>query len=593
MALIAIETFGGEIPRTTPRLLEQTQATIAINCDLGRGHLEPLNGPLRVATIPSGTKTIFKHDVKGWMTWNKDVNVVKSAVLDVDGEAPLGHIFVTGDKSYPTQYFANGVTKRLGIPRPGIAPTVKLTLGAGKSTTRAYAWGAVNLTGAPARYGFEAALKELEDDTSDVSVLSEPTINEDGTVNIERSSTYCYTLVQSLANGIWQQESAPSPASEVVDVIDGAGVTISGFVVPNITDLTISAIRIYRSATGSSGSSEFQFVAEIPVSQKSYLDAALDAELSGELLETTTWDCIPDDAIGMIKTDNGIYAAFRGNEVLLSEPFIPYAFPESYRNTVEDTIVALGHTDNTIIVLTKGRPYLITGSEPESMIYTHLPIEQSCVSARSVASLPGGVMYASPDGLMLFTSNDQNVVSSQTWTRDQWQALNPSSIIATYHDDQYLAFFEGTNKGFIFSIGSKEIVEIEFTTGWKVRDVYHHSEDDCVYIAIETNAGTYIYQHDAGEPLPYTWRSKPFFTSVMTCMSALRIESDFSSNVKVSVYGPNAKARQVLTVTNSRTKRLTTTRSEKEWGVMVEGTATIFGIRMGNTVQEVEYGNNG
>lgn len=40
---------------------------------------------------------------------------------------------------------------------------------------------------------------------------------------ISRSSSYCYTYVQSLQNGVYQQESAPSLPSELVDVKSGDG----------------------------------------------------------------------------------------------------------------------------------------------------------------------------------------------------------------------------------------------------------------------------------------------------------------------------------------------------------------------------------
>lgn len=124
------------------------------------------------------------------------------------------------------------------------------------------------------------------------------------------------------------------------------------------------------------------------------MDTAHDKDVPTDVLQTTLWDRIPDDAQGLIKTDNGIYACFRGNELLVSELFIPYAFPESYRLTVEDRIVALGHVDSTIVILTTGRPYLAQGAAPESLQLLHLPIEQPCLSARSVGHLPGGVVYA-------------------------------------------------------------------------------------------------------------------------------------------------------------------------------------------------------
>lgn len=250
---------------------------------------------------------------------------------------------------------------------------------------------------------------------------------------ISRSSAYCYTLVQSLADGIFKQESAPSPASDVVDVLDGDGVTLSGFEIPDMDGLTVTHIRLYRTASGTK-TSEFHFLAELEVPVEEYVDTVHDADLSSDVLQTSAWDCIPDDARGLIHTDNGLYACFRGNELLVSEPFISYAFPTAYRLTTEDSIVALGYVDGTIIVLTTGRPYLAAGQEPESLQITHLPIEQACVSARSVGNLPGGVVYASPDGLMLFTSGNQTLLTGQTFTREQWQALQPETLMGTVHD---------------------------------------------------------------------------------------------------------------------------------------------------------------
>ena len=600
MATIVINTFGGEIPRTAPRLLETTQAQAAVNCDLSRGALEPLRGPAKVADLAASARTIFKHDVDGWLSWPGIVNVVKSAVLDIDGDAPLGHLFITGDREYPTQYLAGGSVYRLGIPRPTKAPLVHIGGEAAIKTVRVYGFGADDSSGLPPRYGYEDGLPPLESsETADVSAIggiSDTLFGDEessGTDSgISRSSSYVYTLVRKLAGGVIQQESAPSPASEVIDVPDGDGVTVYGFEVPDVEDLGITHIRIYRTASGEE-TSEFQFLVELEWPVDSYVDTKHDKDLSGDVLATTTWDAIPDDAQGLIKADNGIYAAFRGNELLISEPFHAYAFPEAYRLTMEDPIVALAHTDNTIIVLTEGRPYLATGAEPESLQITHLPIEQSCVSARSVAMLAGGVIYACPDGLMLFSASDQSLITSATWTREQWQALNPSSIMATVHDGRYVAFFEGTNRGFLFSIGAKDVVNVELPDGWQVLDVYHHSRDDCVYLSVDTPEGSAVFQFEAGDPLTYRWRSKLFFTSVLACMSSARIEALYHprGSVKVAVFGPNPNRPRVrFAVRDPRAKRITTTKSEKLWSIEVSGVTPVFEIRMGNSVEGVERG---
>lgn len=594
MGTITIPTFGGEIPRTAPRLLDDTQAAVAVNCQLQRGALEALRGPFKVADLGGSSKTIFKHSQDGWLSWPGAVDVVKSAVTDISGETPLGHLFVTGDRAYPTQYMSGGKIHRLGIPRPGKAPSVVISKGAVAATVACYAFGANSESEIPPRYGYEDTLSTIKEDNVSVAVTAEMVEDTTSTDSgIARSSAYCYTLVQSLADGIFQQESAPSPASTVVDVLDGDGVTVSGFEIPELEGLSITHIRIYRTVSGTT-TSEFHFLVELPVPAAPYTDTINDVDISTDVMATATWDAIPDDARGLIKTDNGIYAAFRGNELLISEPFVAYVFPESYRLTTEDPIVALGHVDGTIVVLTTGRPYLAIGSEPESLQFVHLPIEQSCVSARSVGSLPGGVVYASPDGLMLFTNSDQSLLTAQTFTRDQWQAMHPETLMGTVHDGRYVAFFAGTNQGMLFSVGAKDLVRVLLPEDWKVRAVYHHSEDDAVYLAVDTKDGSQIYQLEAGAPMAYTWRSKPFFTSSLLCMSVVRIEGDFSAGafVRAALFGPNGTSpRARMKITDTRAKRLPTGRAEKLWSLELAGTATVYEARIGGSIEGVEYGN--
>ena len=794
MPILAVKTFLGALPKISDRLLSPEYAANAVNCDLAHGTLKAMQEPSFTQKTATPATTIFKHATDGWLTWNTQVSVVKSAVVDVGGEKPLGQLLLTGERDYPTMYLSGGSVYRLGIPRPLAALTANVMAEAALLDVDAWAWAAVDLGAAPARYGYEgativadsgvrvspiagasleslniynepepvmlASTYEQEVSTAQVSsdfyltvrmsdsgmvsvivsgALSPPyaveyydgtwnmasfltiqaanafsfsaptatrvritnslgkavegfidgssggTGNNNGTgndndneseqifsrsatlenkaaqmndtavdgrtdwtsdevakmigeagfsveewweafgkaesvcpwdspascqlagydyhsgrsyKNIGRSSSYCYTFVQSLANGVIQYESAPSPPTRVVDVPKGDGVILSGFRIPVLPDLKITHVRIYRTVAGLE-SSEFHFVIELTIQELAasgwkYIDVLHDKDISSEVLQTSDWDPIPNNAKGLIKTDNGMYAAFRGNELLISEPFCPYAFPVGYALTVEDMIVALAHVDGTIVVLTTGRPYLAQGAVPESLQLIHLPFEQACVSAKSVATLPGAVVYASPDGLMYFTSNQQTLVTEKTYSRDQWQALTPSRLMGRVHDGRYVAFFEGTNRGIIFHIDQAYIVEITLPEDFKVNTIYHHSEDDALYLGVSTSSGHGIWQFEAGsKPLPYTWRSKSFYTSSLCCMAAARIEGEQNArdSVRLTVFGPDGKRpRATMRVVDSRTKRLPTTRSERLWCFELKGTATVHEARLASGVEELEYG---
>lgn len=307
MPTITVAAFAGAIPRISSQLLESQNARDCVNCDLDSGALRALHGPEKVLALPDPAGTIFKHDTDGWLHWPGEVSVVKSAVLDADGEKPLGQLLVTGDRAYPTMYLAGGDVYRLGIPRPAAALTLAAAAGAQLQETEGRAWSADHIAAAPARYGSESdALCGIiqDSDTAKVEVLSRATLIEEGESEeedndtpitdsgIQRSTAYVYTYVQMLAGGVIQYESAPSPASEVIDVLDGDGVTLTGFALPDLEGLTVTHIRLYRTVSGLE-SSEFRLVVEIPVEELEaadwqYTDALHDKDVSTEVLQTST-----------------------------------------------------------------------------------------------------------------------------------------------------------------------------------------------------------------------------------------------------------------------------------------------------------------
>ncbi|WP_337430557.1 hypothetical protein [Bilophila sp.] len=607
MSAIVVSVFAGERPRVADRLLDTQNAVLAVNCTLERGSLRAMRGPAKSQALDVVPGTIFKHDSDGWLSWPDRVDVVKSAVLDVDGETPLGQLLMTGEREYPTMYLAGGEVYRLGIPRPSAAPTLNVSSTAALDDVVVEGWAALDASGVPGRYGSEGVeIEPMEGVTvepfaaleaEDEGASDDGETEEEKEPDIQRSTSYCYTLLQVLADGVLRYESAPSPPTEVVDVVEGGGVTLSGFDIPQLEGLHITHIRIYRTVSGNE-TSDFRFLAELSLEELEqaggvFRDTVHDKDVSSEVLQTSTWDAIPDKARGLIRTDNGIYACFRGNELLVSEPFIPYAYPSAYRLTVEDTIVALGHTDNTIVILTTGRPYLAQGGVPESLQLVHLPIEQSCVSAESVASLPGGVIYASPDGLMLMTSSEQTLITEQTMTREQWAALGPETLMGTVHDGSYVGFFRGTNRGLVFHIGRADLTRIELPEGWNVTCLYHHSEDDCVYLGAETPDGAGIWEFDAGEAMPYRWRSKEFFASALVGMSAARVsgEQNPRSPVSMNIYGPDGRRpRARIRITGGKSVRIRPMRSERVWAFELSGTADVYEARLGASVESVEYG---
>ncbi len=117
---------------------------------------------------------------------------------------------------------------------------------------------------------------------------------------------------------------------------------------------------------------------------------------------------------GLINLPNGIMAGFEGRDVYFCEPYRPYAWPAAYQQTVDYPVVGLGRLDTSLVVLTKGAPYLISGSAPGYMTVVKADLEQACVSKRSIVSMGSAVFYASPDGLVALAASGSRVLTYLT-----------------------------------------------------------------------------------------------------------------------------------------------------------------------------------
>jgi hypothetical protein len=260
-----------------------------------------------------------------------------------------------------------------------------------------------------------------------------------GYVAANTATNYVFTYVNDLG-----QESAPSFASTTVLRPDGIAITVttpttlpSGF-----DDYGIATKRIYRAVSGATGTS-YQFVAETPLSQADYVDSIPDTEL-GEVLQSELWALPPTDLQGLVALPNGVLAGFSKNQLCLSAQNYPHAWPVEYRLNVDTDIVAIGVIDTTVVIGTQNFIYLAIGTDPAAYSMTKLEVPQACVSKRSLAYLIGiGVVFASPDGLIAVAGNG-NVrnLTSAIFTREQWQALAPETILGVAHEDIYFFWYD-------------------------------------------------------------------------------------------------------------------------------------------------------
>lgn len=344
--------------------------------------------------------------------------------------------------------------------------------------------------------------------------------------SIAESRIYCYTYVSDFG-GI-EEESAPSPISSSVNLSSGQAVSLTGLSARPTSHYNITKIRIYRSATGSSATS-FLFVDEISGSLTSYIDTKTSAQL-GEALGTQGWDVPPTDLKGLALLPNGFAVGFSKDTVYFSEVNAFHAWPSSYGLQMGYEIVGIGVSGQTVSVMTRGYPFLITGVSPESMSSEKLPGFEPCISKRSITSDASGVMYASPNGICGIGSGMSGVTTNNVMTRDEFQRFNPASFRCAVSGGKYFAFFEQATEsieagGFILD-HLVQATPLSLTT-INAGALFVDQETANLYLTQDLEIKE--WDSDVYNVMPYEWLSKKFVFSAPANLGAIEVNADFAN----------------------------------------------------------------
>lgn len=538
MPVISIKAFGGIRPIQDAVLLQPTEATTATNARLLTGALSPLKGTTTLKALTKATPaTIWRFgndatETNWWLEFTSDTDVIRSPVV--------------GDV-WARTYWADGGTPRYG-------PSSLVLSGA------SYPGGSYILGVPKPASG------------ASITTFTAPT----SAANTD-SRAYVYTYVSA-----YGEEGPPSDASAVTAVDPSAAVTVS---VPSVSpggSYNISTKRIYRTST-SGANVEYQFVAEIAVATTAYVDTKTQAQL-GEVLPSTNWTPPPSGLKGLKLLANGAAIGFVGSTAYLSEPSLPHAWPHEY--PIEDPIVGIGVFRQSAVLLTTSYPYLISGADPGAMTVERMELPQACVAKRSIVDTGDGVLYASPDGLVSISSGGVKLVTRDLLTREQWQAYNPSSMVAGVHDNRYHVLYQtsGGTRGmlvFDFSGQGSPMQECDINASTAVTALYDDARTDTLYMA----QGTNIVRFNAGSALTYTWRSKMFRADAPCNYGCAQVIAA-SYPVTFRAYADGA-IKHTQTVANGGPFRLPSGFLARDWQFELSGTAEVSQLNVAHTVSEL------
>lgn len=561
MAAFRIAGFSGLVPRLAKQLLGPSQAQIATNCILTSGDLRPRNGPLLIAApvIDNDIKSMFRMEKDGnekWLAWDKDVDVARSPIADNvdrrfyytgDGEPRVSNYdtATAGVGPYPSGCFV------LGVSPPVTAASVSATGGTGADVTRAYVYTFVTPWGeesAPSPASTLATGKESgatwaltgldtappNSGTVTAAVKDTPSagyveITLDTVFGLREGETLTFAAVAGMTdiNETFTLESVDSATNKVTIILSTTQTYTSGGTWMRQAPHNTASMnkRIYRTLTTSSGT-EYHYVVTISAITTTYDDTASDETVAlGEVLPSTTWLMPPADMKGIIIMANGIACGFFGNEICFSEPFKPYAWPTAYRQTYDQDIVAIGVIGTTLVGMTKGNPFTITGVEPVTMGggMEKMGVAWPCMAKRGVASFAFGVGYPAPQGLVI-AGVSTDIVTKDLFTQKEWAELNPDTFIAASADNRYYCGYTVDDSSLMFVIDKAESASF-IKVNQKITAIWADPWTGKLYVAADKKI--YHWEGDVGTKLSYEWKSKKFITAPPINYGAAKIDADF------------------------------------------------------------------
>ncbi len=518
-----------------------------------------------------------------WLHWNVDVDVVKSFIPSSDHR-----IYFTGD-STPKQ--TNDTLATSGAFYTW--PTTTYPLGVTAPT--------VPLTAAQASGGTHTA----------------------------KTVVYVYTYVTA-----WGEESAPSPPSNILDVTANYYVQLSGFVAGGTN---VTHIRLYRLNTGTalaeyqlvpypvdnitaySNSTDYVTDDRVTYQGLTYIciqangpgsavkaptdtdywtvdvndcedadavasgvdDKRENSEL-GEVISVEDWDTPPSDLAGLHLFVNNILVGFSGNEVYLSVPGYPYAWPAKYANRCDYPVVAIGHYGETLVVMTDSRPYISIGTDPASMTLKRLPYVRPCLAKDGAVSSERGVIYPSDDGFWIINSSGGRLLTKNLFTKAQWEAKDLTNMICAYWDDKLYTFFKGTGTGFYIDMDDMRVIDLSIVGDKQFYDAKIF--EDYLYVLIAQYDYDVYSWEQASTELTYTWESKDFQFFSPFNFTVGRIVADGSVTVKLYVDGT---LKHTETATDDSIFRMPSGYRGKVTKIKLTGTSDIDLVAIATSIDEL------
>jgi len=238
------------------------------------------------------------------------------------------------------------------------------------------------------------------------------------------------------------------------------------------------------------------------------------ADAEGELL---TLDADgPANVKNMINASNGRLAGVSWNNrtVHMSDQGNPISWPIEI--PIDRRIVRIIRSGEEVLVLTDGRPSVITGYE--TPYEQQIPFAEPCIAPESVVDMGFAILYVSYSGICaiqnysgtVLTMDNRHDGGSEVINTREWQQLELTSIKASSYQGRYIFYFRqgGLWKGYAYNVRYSELMElpdIQADDIYLVKNPDSSTGNESLEVFTEISGTLTRHQFNAGSRLTGYW----------------------------------------------------------------------------------------
>jgi hypothetical protein len=193
-------------------------------------------------------------------------------------------------------------------------------------------------------------------------------------------------------------------------------------------------------------------------------------------------------------------------------------------------ITGLAVTGTDLVVGTKGKPYLVSGTTPDTLVQNKLELNMPCVNTAGMVDLGYSVVYPSNDGLVkVEEGGDTSLPTGVLFTRDQWLTLNPDTMLCAQFYGRFFGAYEYVDVNGLTERGTI-ILDLTGQDNFVIHSPYkpdawfYDNTSGALFMCI----GATVYEWDSRDAINdiFTWRSKAFILPAPGTFGAILFEVD-------------------------------------------------------------------